>query len=198
LSIKRIKEVIVVEGRNDTIAVKKAVEADTIETRGSALSEQVLAEIRRAQEVRGVIVFTDPDYAGERIRRMITEQVPHVKHAFIPQELAKGKRKIGVEHASKEAIIAALERVRTPADEGEWESPVTWQEYLELGFLGSRDSRRFREQVAGQLCISYGNAKKLFKQLRILGISREELFQVINRVRKDADYATNDDTRTNS
>ncbi len=198
MSIKRIKEVIVVEGRNDTIAVKKAVEADTIETRGSALSEQVLTEIRRAQEVRGVIVFTDPDYAGERIRRMITEQVPQVKHAFIPQELAKGKGKIGIEHASKEAIIAALEQVRTPAEEGEWEAPITWQEYLELGFLGSKDSRWFREQVAGHLCISYGNAKKLFKQLRILGVSRNELFQVINRVRKDAGYATNDDTRTNS
>ncbi|SFJ35205.1 ribonuclease M5 [Thermoflavimicrobium dichotomicum] len=191
--LKRIKEVIVVEGRNDTVAVKRAVEADTIETRGSAISKQVLAEIERAQHLRGVIVLTDPDYAGERIRRIISEHVPGVKHAFLSQKLAKGKNKVGVEHASAEAIAQALEQVRSPEGFFDKEGPITWEEYVDLGFAGSPDSRHFREQVAEELGIGYGNAKQFFRRLHILCVNREELYQAINRVRKDAGDEAKDD-----
>src|SRR6185437_15191230 len=78
-----IKEIIVVEGKSDTIAVRRATGADTIETNGSAIDEQTIRRIRHAQQTRGVIVFTDPDYPGRRIRAIIEEQVPGVKHAFL-------------------------------------------------------------------------------------------------------------------
>lgn len=48
-----IKEVIVVEGRDDTVAVKRAVDADTIETGGSAINARILQRIALAQERRG-------------------------------------------------------------------------------------------------------------------------------------------------
>lgn len=78
----KIKEIIVVEGKDDTTAIKRAVNADTIETNGSAVSEAVIERIKLAQETRGVIVFTDPDYPGERIRHIVAERVPDCKHAF--------------------------------------------------------------------------------------------------------------------
>lgn len=62
----KIKEFIVVEGRDDTTAIKRAVEADTIETNGSAINQATIEKIKRAQETRGVIIFTDPDYPGEK------------------------------------------------------------------------------------------------------------------------------------
>lgn len=77
-----IKEMIVVEGKEDTVAIKRAVEADTIETNGSAIGEDVLRRIALAQERRGVIIFTDPDHAGERIRKIVAQRVPGCKHAF--------------------------------------------------------------------------------------------------------------------
>lgn len=58
----KINEFIVVEGRDDTERVKRAVECDTIETNGSAINEQTLEVIRNAQQSRGVIVLTDPDF----------------------------------------------------------------------------------------------------------------------------------------
>lgn len=70
-----IKEVIVVEGRDDTVAIRRAVEADTIETGGSAINDRILSRIALAQERRGVIVLTDPDHAGERIRKIIANKV---------------------------------------------------------------------------------------------------------------------------
>ena len=84
--IVNIKEVIVVEGKSDTVAVKRATGADTIETNGSAIDENTLIRIQHAEEVRGVIVFTDPDYPGRRIRAIIEERIPTVKHAFLKKE----------------------------------------------------------------------------------------------------------------
>lgn len=57
---------------------------DTYETRGSAINEDDLERIDKLNELRGVIVFTDPDYNGERIRKIIMEAVPTAKHAFEP------------------------------------------------------------------------------------------------------------------
>lgn len=186
MSIDKMKEIIVVEGRNDTVAIRRAVHADTIETRGSAIGNEVLSEIRRAQTKRGVIVFTDPDQAGERIRRIISREVPGVKHAFLPQREAKEKHKIGIEHATAEAIIRALQNVRSESDGEDVDFPITWEEYLDYGFAGRSESRQYREKVAEALGIGYANAKQFYRRLQMLRISREELHQAMERVRKDA------------
>lgn len=178
-----IQEVIVVEGHHDTQAIYRAVGADTIETGGSALPEHVLVAIERAQKRRGVIVFTDPDAEGERIRRLIAERVPGVKHAFLPREKAKGKGKIGVEHADDEAIRQALQAVRTTG--GTAQSEITWKDYLAYGLAGRSDSASLRRAVADALQIGYANGKQFFKRLRVLQIDQKELETALDRVRKD-------------
>ena len=85
----RIKEVIVVEGKDDTKQILKAVEADTYETNGSAISTADIEKLKKLQDSRGLIVFTDPEVKGERLRKIIRQAIPVVKHAFI-------KRKDGV------------------------------------------------------------------------------------------------------
>lgn len=67
----KVKEIIVVEGKDDTAKLKQALDVDTIETNGSAINKDILAQIAHAKTKRGVIVFTDPDYPGQRIRQII-------------------------------------------------------------------------------------------------------------------------------
>ena len=67
----KIQEVIVVEGKDDTANLRRFYEVDTYETRRSAINEDDLERIDKLNELRGVIVFTDPDYNGERIRKII-------------------------------------------------------------------------------------------------------------------------------
>src|SRR5699024_11775813 len=110
----KIKEVIVVDGKHDTTKIQQAVDADTIETNGSAVNKATLAMISHAQKKRGIIIFTDPDYPGERIRHIINERVPGCKQAFLPKQQAdtkQVKRSVGIEHASKKAIHSALAQV---------------------------------------------------------------------------------------
>ena len=53
----KIKEVIVVEGKDDTKRIQMAVNADTLETRGSAISDETLDQIEDLYDKRGVIVL---------------------------------------------------------------------------------------------------------------------------------------------
>ena len=72
----KIKEAIVVEGRDDTIAVKRAVDGLTIETHGFGIRRETWQVIEKAYSEQGIIIFTDPDFSGEEIRRKLTAQFP--------------------------------------------------------------------------------------------------------------------------
>ena len=84
-----IKETIVVEGRDDTVAVKQAVDGFIIETHGFGIKRQTWELIERAYNNGGIIIFTDPDFSGEEIRRKLTEKFPSAKQAFLDRKLAR-------------------------------------------------------------------------------------------------------------
>ncbi|OUM95560.1 MAG: ribonuclease M5 [Thermobacillus sp. ZCTH02-B1] len=175
-----IREVIVVEGKDDTAAVKRAVEADTIETGGSAIGEEVLRRIELAAARRGVIIFTDPDREGERIRRIVAERVPGCKHAFLPRELAERDGKYGVEHATPEAIRQALAAVRTERPAGDAGTDVVeWSDMMAAGLIVHPRAAERRREVGRLLGIGYANGKQFYRRLRMLCITKRELGEAL-------------------
>lgn len=169
---KLIKEVIVVEGKGDTAAIKRAVEADTIETNGSAIGDEVLRRIALAGERRGIIIFTDPDHAGERIRKIVARHAPGCKHAFLPQEKAHYKGDIGIENASPEAIVQALSELRTEtADEA---GEIRWEDLMEAGLIVHPDAANRRLEMGKLLGIGYANGKQFYKRCTSFRISKVE------------------------
>ena len=181
----KIKEIIVVEGKDDTVKVKQAVDCDTLETNGAAISESVLQQIELAQKTRGVIIFTDPDYPGEKIRKTIARRVPECKHAFLPKHLAKDRRgkKVGVEYADVREIRKALENALAMV-EGQTEF-LTKEDLLSWGFIGDRQSRKRRERLGEILSLGYANGKQLLKRLNMFQISREAFLQAAEQVRRE-------------
>ncbi|PIC63662.1 ribonuclease M5 [Sporosarcina sp. P13] len=174
-----IEEVVVVEGKSDTIAIKRATGADTIETNGSAISDKTIERIRHAQQTRGIIVFTDPDFPGRRIRAIIEEQVPGVKHAFLPKKetIAKNGRGLGIEHASDEAIRQALASVYTVSEHTLEEIPMAM--LLDAKLIGHADSRGRREKLSELLQIGQVNGKGLKKRLEMFRITQLRLEETI-------------------
>ncbi|GAA0367265.1 ribonuclease M5 [Alkalibacterium iburiense] len=185
--MKKIKEIIVVEGKDDTKRVSLAVEADTIETRGSAINQDILEQIRLAQETRGVIVFTDPDGPGEKIRKIISTEVPGIKHAFLKRDDARyrGQKKesIGIEHASVEAIQEALDSV--VEEKIDYTPVVSKQFLLKEGLIGTPQAKALRGALGEQLRIGYTNGKQLEKRLNMFGISEKEVTDALEQIRKD-------------
>ncbi len=178
-----IQEIIVVEGRDDTAAISRAVIADTIETGGSAINQSILEEIKHAKEKRGVIVFTDPDFPGEKIRKTIEAYVPGCKHAFIERKdaLPKHGRGLGVEHASVQAIQNALLSYQTHVGIGA-ETLVPHEKIIASGLLFGAGAKRRRAKLGDILRIGYTNGKQLEVRLKMFGITELEFDEALEAV----------------
>jgi len=176
-----IKEIIVVEGKDDTTAIKRAIGADTIETNGSAISEETLRRIEHAQKKRGVIVFTDPDYPGRRIRAIIEERIPGVKHAFLAKEktIAKNGRGLGIEHASDEDIRDALCNVYTVNAGAAFEEQITLEDLMLARLIGHPQSKERRNKLGEILNIGMTNGKQLHKRLMMFQITVEQFGEAV-------------------
>ncbi|QDI91572.1 ribonuclease M5 [Salicibibacter halophilus] len=181
-----VEECIVVEGRDDTVAVQRAVQADTIETIGSSVPSHVIEKIKLAESRRGVIILTDPDYPGERIRRIVSEAVPACKHAFISKKEAKTAdgKSIGIEHAQPQTIRRALEKVRKPVMHAKENTELSIEEVRAAGLLAGPDARERRALVGDHLNIGYANGKQFLKRLHIFRISRQEFQEAVAKVKQ--------------
>jgi len=177
----KIKEIIVVEGKSDTVKIQQAVDADTIETNGSAINKETIEQIKHANDKRGVIVFTDPDYAGKRIRSIIDEHVPGCKHAFLTREEARDKRSkvknLGIENASLSTIRRALEKVYERVEA--WGEEITKADLLKHGLIGLDGSKEKRDALGKKLRIGETNGKQLLKRLNMFKISKEEFERAV-------------------
>lgn len=174
-----LRETVVVEGRDDVSAVLKAVEADIICTHGYGINAKTLEQIEYAYNKKGIIIFTDPDFAGKNIRERLKKLFPKAKEAFLTKGDAFKEGDIGVENASPEAIKMALEAAR--AEKAEGKSPILPEDLAMLGLTGGRDSARLREAVGKILAIGSGNASAFLKRLNSFGITREELLKACSR-----------------
>lgn len=168
-----IKEVLVVEGRSDVARIRQShIDVDMITTDGFNLKPHTLEQIRCAYEKRGIIILTDPDRAGEQIRKYLTDRFPNAKHAFIPRKDAIANNDLGVEQASPEAIRLALSKVRCATYEPK--DTFTMVDLTHADLNGSPDAADRRAAVGATLGIGYGNAKQFLKRLNHYGVTRAE------------------------
>ena len=175
-----LKEVIVVEGKMDVVAVKRAVEADCIITDGFHFSNNAIKNIAAAYKKRGIIILTDPDTAGERIRKFLTKKFPNAGQAYIPKIDATLADDIGVENASPESIRLAISKVRTV--EINPQKIFTESEMIKLGLSGGEKSSILRDKIGAQLGIGFGNVKTFVRRLNNYGVTREEFQEVYKNV----------------
>lgn len=181
----KINEIIVVEGKDDTTRVKMAVECDTIETNGSAINDETIGAIQHAAEVRGVIVLTDPDYPGNKIRKTIEQRVPTAKHAFIDAAIARNKRgKVGIEHAPVGAIRDALLSVSSPFEHDS--ETVSKALLADLGLIMGPHAATKRKDLCRHLRIGYCNGKQLFHRLNAFGITEADVLDALNLEYKES------------
>lgn len=177
---KKIKEVIVVEGRDDTAAINRAVDAITIETHGFGMPEYIWPAIEKAYKSQGIIIFTDPDYAGEKIRKKVLERFPEAKQAFLPKGKALKKGNIGVENAKPEDIVEALTKSHCTSANND--KIFTEEDLFAAGLIGESDSKDRREKLGNLLAIGYGNGKTFLKKLNSFNITKEEFYEKVRQL----------------
>jgi len=165
--MKRVREVIVVEGRYDKNTVAQAVDGVIIETAGFGIfsDKEKVKLLRTLAEKRGLIILTDSDGAGffirGRLRGMLGDGT--VKHAYIPDVEGRERRKaspskegkLGVEGMDKDVIIQALERAGATFENNPGDTPpparITKADMVDVGLSGGADSVAARRELAKRL-----------------------------------------------
>ena len=184
--MRRLREVIVVEGRYDKNTLSQVVDAVIVTVNGFSIfkDQEKLALLRRLGKERGLIVLTDSDGAGFVIRNHLRSVLPkeQVKHAYIPDIYGKERRKrtagkegkLGVEGMKPEILLSALEKAgATFEDAGDvfpvQKQPVTKADLFALGFSGGADSARRRQTLLKYLDLpEHMSANALLETVNVL------------------------------
>lgn len=166
--MRKIKEVIVVEGRYDKNTLAQVVDATVVTLGGFSVfnDREKLAFLRRLAEKQGLIVLTDSDGAGFVIRNYLKGALPkeQVKQAYIPDIRGKERRKrapgregkLGVEGMRPDVLLEALRRCGATFLDGTEETgpekaPITKADLFELGLTGGPDSAAKRRALLKRL-----------------------------------------------
>lgn len=192
--MRRIKEVIVVEGRYDKNALLQVVDATVLETAGFGVfnDRQKQKLLRSLAEKRGLIVLTDPDGAGFVIRNFLRSCLDPrlVKHAYVPDIAGKERRKahaskegkLGVEGMRPAVLLAALERAGATFEDGEEASlptpGVTKADLYALGMSGQPGSREKRAALIAALDLPERITADALLEVVNAYMTREEFFSL--------------------
>lgn len=183
----KIKDIIIVEGKDDVSAVKKAVDAQVITTNGYSLDKKSRDLIKKASQTGNVIILTDSDYAGETIRKRVEKIAgkQNCKHAFIPKDESTKDEDIGVENASPHSIISALEKARCMRKEKA--EIFTLMDMIDYDLQGKDNSSKKRDYIGKVLGIGYCNAKQFLSRLNNFDIKRDEFEDAIKKYENEVE-----------
>ena len=158
-----IREAIIVEGIYDKMKLEQLVDTVIFPTNGFAIfkDKERMDAIRQLAEKRGIILLTDSDRAGFRIRSYIQSCIPkeQVRHAYIPEIPGRERRKItpgkegllGVEGVPDEILLQALQNAGYQAAGEKNGRLVTKQDLYRDGLTGKQDSSLLRSRLLKEL-----------------------------------------------
>ena len=159
-----VAQAIIVEGKYDKIKLSSLLDAVILTTNGFHIfhDAEKMALIRYYAKTTGIIILTDSDTAGFRIRNYLKGAVHDGKlfHVYIPDIYGKERRKLkpsaegklGVEGIDKNALLAAFEKAGVLTDEiPEKTDPITKYDLYELGLSGGADSKSKRKALQKRL-----------------------------------------------
>lgn len=159
----KINQAIVVEGKYDKIKLSSVVDAVIIVTDGFRIfrDNEKLELIRYYARRTGIIILTDSDSAGRKIRGYIKGAVNDGKiiNVYIPDIFGKEKRKekpsaegkLGVEGIDKDILTESFKKSGIHSEVSTRKKDITKYTLYELGLSGGKDSKQLRENLQKKL-----------------------------------------------
>ena len=152
---------IIVEGKYDKARLSTVIDALIITTDGFGIfnSKEKQTFIRKIANEKGIIILTDSDAAGFKIRNFLKNIVPESKivHAYIPDIYGKEKRKdtpskegkLGVEGVDNSILEKALadSGLFNQTENRENRRLITSADLFEAGLSGGENSAEKRRAL---------------------------------------------------
>ena len=193
------EKAVITEGRYDKARLATVIDGLIITTEGFGIfnSKEKQTLIKKIADEKGIIILTDSDTAGFKIRNFLKNIVPESKitHAYIPDIYGKEKRKtapskegkLGVEGIDNSLLEKALlstglfdETEKKPA-----ENPITAADLFEAGLSGRENSAdRRRELLASMGLPARLTGKNLLSVLNTF-MTRDEFFRKASEIFAD-------------
>ena len=194
----KIKETIIVEGTYDKIKLSGFIETPILTTHGFSVfkNKKLIESIRNLAEKTGIVILTDSDSAGFKIRNFIKQSVTvgTVLHAYVPDIKGKERRKrtpgkeglLGVEGIDEKTIMEALVNAGCTVD-GSGKVPksvggITKADMFFAGLSGGRGSAEKRDKMAALMGVpSKISANMLLDVINRL-MTREEFDEAVKKL----------------
>ena len=140
--------IIVVEGTSDEALLHSFLDVDVVTTNGSEVSRETIDYLKNAAATRSIVILTDPDSPGKRIRDLIAK-------------------------ASKDEVLLALSHL-VPAS-SPTRGVLTGADLLSLGLAGCPGADERRKEVEARLHLGHGNAKTFLKRANAINLSIQDI-----------------------
>lgn len=194
----QLRQALLVEGKYDAARLHNLVAGTILTTDGFRVMKDhaLQAMLKQVAHTQGLIILTDSDAAGFKIRHFVTGLVgaEHVVQAYVPAIPGKETRKaepgkeglLGVEGISDDLILQglqdALKNVSDKADETSRQAnPITYTDLYEWGISGTANSAQRRRDLLRRLGLPPRLSKKELLQVLSTLYTRESLEQQIRQ-----------------
>lgn len=196
----KVKEAVIVEGKYDKIRLSSVIDGVIIPTNGFNIfkNKETLEIIRFFAGKTGIIILTDSDAAGFKIRSFIKGAVRDGKitNVYIPDIFGKERRKtapskegkLGVEGMEREIILEAFRKAGISASEGEASAdPITRLDLYELGFSGGENSSEKRKKLLAELDLPQRLTTTGIVEILNTLMTRREFFEFAEKINSGKD-----------
>lgn len=189
----QIRQAIIVEGKYDKIKLSSLVKAVIIPTNGFGIFKdaELLGLIRYYAKTTGILILTDSDRAGFRIRGYLRGAIPegNIRNIYIPDVFGKEKRKakpsaegkLGVEGIDADILREAFRKAGVLTEESQRSDPITKTDLYLAGLSGTPDCAEQRRALQRRLGLpSQLTAASLLEVLNAM-MTREEFLELTSQ-----------------
>ena len=192
----KLEQAVIVEGKYDKIKLTSIIDGVIIVTNGFGIfkDKEKLELIRYYAKKTGIIILTDSDNAGRKIRGYIKGAIKKgsIVNVHIPDIFGKEKRKtkpsaegkLGVEGIDARIILEAFSKAGITASERTAPRDITKLTMFELGLSGDNESSILRKKLQSRLGLpSMLSAGALLEVLKTM-MTAEELAEHMAAVKE--------------
>ena len=162
--------ILVVEGKEDASYLSNYIASEIVVTNGFEISKKTISYLKNKK----VIVLTDPDEAGAKIRNKLNQLLPNAINVEVDIKKCIRDTKNGVAECEINEVLTKLKPYSV--HEKSSESDITMSDLYELGLINNKD---LREQVCQKLNLGKCNAKTMYKRLLNNNIKLKQLCEIM-------------------
>ena len=190
-----IEQAVIVEGKYDKIKLSSILDAVIITTNGFSVmkNKEKLEIISFYAQNKGIIILTDSDSAGFKIRNYLKGAIKNGKiiNVYVPDIFGKEKRKaapskegkLGVEGIDKEIILDAFKKAGVISyDKDADNDPITRIDLYECGLSGGENSSEKRKVLLQQLGMPQLLTTTGMLEILNTMMSRSEFYDFIDKL----------------